>query len=80
MHCPGRGKHKFAFDVWGDTVNTAARMEEYGESGKIQCTDRFKEKLKMVNGELNISFEERGEIEIKGKGMMKTYFLEKINN
>jgi len=71
------GEHKFIYDVWGDTVNSAARMEEYGKPGKIQCTERFKNKLTNDNGQLNIIFEDRGEIEIKGKGMMKTYFLEK---
>ncbi len=72
------GEKKFIYDIWGDAVNTASRMEEYGQQGKIQVTERFKEKLKIDNGELKIEFEERGDIEIKGKGMMKTYFLEKV--
>ena len=69
------GEKKFIYDLWGDTVNTASRMEEYGVPGKIQVTERFKKKVEIRNEELGINFEERGEIEIKGKGMMKTYFL-----
>jgi adenylate cyclase len=75
------GDHKFIYDVWGDTVNTAARMEEYSEPGKIQITERFKEaitnyEIRFTNGGKNFKFEERGEVEIKGKGVMRTWFLE----
>jgi adenylate cyclase len=69
------GEKKFIYDLWGDTVNTASRMEEYGEPGKIQVTERFYQKLGIRNEELGINFDDRGEIEIKGKGMMRTYFL-----
>jgi class 3 adenylate cyclase len=62
--------------LWGDTVNTAARMEEYGEPGEIQVTERFKNKISNIEqGILNIEFKERGEIEIKGKGIMRTWFI-----
>ena len=55
-------------------------MEEYGEPGRIQVTERFKDtitnyELGITNGKNNFQFETRGEIEIKGKGMMETYFL-----
>jgi class 3 adenylate cyclase len=74
------GVHKFIYDVWGDTVNTAARMESNGVAGKIQVSERFKEKISNnEQGISNIEFEERGMIEIKGKGMMKTYFLNPAN-
>ncbi|MBM2813593.1 MAG: adenylate/guanylate cyclase [Ignavibacteria bacterium] len=53
------GEHKFIYDVWGDTVNTAARMEEYGEPGRIQVTERFVEKLRITNYELILKKEER---------------------
>ncbi|TAL70824.1 MAG: tetratricopeptide repeat protein [Bacteroidetes bacterium] len=74
------GEKKFIYDLWGDTVNTAARMEKNGLPGKIHVSNRFFEeisKYKCRNGD-NIhefEFEERGEMEIKGKGKMKTWFL-----
>ncbi|MBN1761347.1 MAG: adenylate/guanylate cyclase domain-containing protein [Chitinispirillaceae bacterium] len=64
------GKKKFSYDLWGDTVNTAARMESHGEAGTIHTTGTVYEQLKE-----NYRFESRGEIEIKGKGMLETYFL-----
>ncbi|ERT06907.1 adenylate and Guanylate cyclase catalytic domain protein [Lyngbya aestuarii BL J] len=64
------GMKKFTYDLWGDTVNTANRMESHGISGKIQVTaityERLKEKYLL---------EERGKITVKGKGEMITYFL-----
>ena len=65
------GKRKFSYDLWGDTVNTAARMESHGLAGEIQVTDAVRRQL---NG--TYRFEKRGEIDIKGKGSMTTYFLE----
>jgi adenylate cyclase len=64
------GKRKFSYDLWGDTVNTAARMESHGMPGHIQVTAAVRDAL-----EDTYRFEERGRIEIKGKGMMTTYFL-----
>ncbi|HEY9700202.1 MAG TPA: adenylate/guanylate cyclase domain-containing protein [Trichocoleus sp.] len=64
------GTTKFAYDLWGDTVNTASRMESQGVPGKIQVTDKTYLLLRS-----NYRFEERGMIEIKGKGEMFTYFL-----
>ena len=65
------GKKRFLFDLWGDTVNTASRMESHGEKGRIQVTERMQRRLSA-----DFAFEERGEIEVKGKGPMRTYFLE----
>ncbi len=72
------GERKFIYDLWGDTVNTASRMEQYGIPGKIQVTERFKNSLvESCESEVGnqFLFEERGEMEIKGKGKMKTWFL-----
>ncbi|MCU0541484.1 MAG: response regulator [Oscillatoriaceae cyanobacterium Prado104] len=62
------GTKKFSYDLWGDTVNTAARMEQYGFSGCIQVTENTYNLLSKKH-----LFAERGTIEIKGKGKMKTY-------
>ena len=64
------GTKKFAYDLWGDTVNTAHRMESHGIPGVIQVTEDTYNCL--VNSYI---FEERGMIEIKGKGLMRTYLL-----
>lgn len=68
------GTKKFAYDLWGDTVNTASRMESHGESGKIHISEEVYTALKS-SSEQGYEVEERGEIEIKGKGNMRTYFI-----
>jgi guanylate cyclase len=64
------GRHRFTYDVWGDTVNTASRMESSGTPGRIQVTEETYRRLSLTH-----RFECRGQIEIKGKGPMTTYFL-----
>jgi class 3 adenylate cyclase len=64
------GRRKFSYDLWGDTVNTASRMETTGVPGCIQVTERTRRLL----GERYV-FQERGVIQVKGKGKMLTYFL-----
>ncbi|MBD1912796.1 MULTISPECIES: adenylate/guanylate cyclase domain-containing protein [unclassified Leptolyngbya] len=64
------GTRKFSYDLWGDTVNVASRMETQGEPGRIQVTESVYEKLKD-----DYRFEKREIIEIKGKGLMQTYWL-----
>jgi class 3 adenylate cyclase len=64
------GFMKFSYDLWGDTVNVASRMESFGLPGKIQVTEDVYQKLKQ-----KYHFEERGKIPIKGRGEMFVYFL-----
>lgn len=64
------GTKKFIYDIWGDTVNVASRMEANGVPGRIQITDETRSHLA---GRFLI--EERGTIEVKGKGMIRTWFL-----
>ncbi|NEO83629.1 MAG: CHASE2 domain-containing protein [Spirulina sp. SIO3F2] len=64
------GSKKMLYDIWGDSVNTASRMESHGVPGQIQVTPATYNKLK----DLYI-FEPRGVIPVKGKGEMATYFL-----
>ncbi len=65
------GEKKFAFDIWGDTVNTASRMESSAEPGKINVSEEL---YLIAKDSFNFSY--RGEIEAKGKGKMKMYLLE----
>jgi adenylate cyclase len=64
------GKRKFIYDLWGDTVNTASRMESLGVAGRIQVTDVTRQRLRE-----QFLLEERGTIDVKGKGEMHTWFL-----
>jgi len=64
------GRNKFIYDLWGDTVNTASRMESHGVIGRIQVTEATYRRLTD-----RYRFEDRGEIEIKGKGRLRTYLL-----
>ena len=65
------GRNKFIYDLWGDTVNIASRMESHGLPNEIQVSEHTWEKLK---GKFQLR--ERGEIDIKGKGLMKAWILE----
>lgn len=64
------GVKKFIYDLWGDTVNTASRMESHGESGTIHITGEVYE---LIKNEFKCKV--RGLIDVKGKGTMTTYFL-----
>ena len=64
------GRKKFIYDLWGDAVNIASRMESSGEPGSIQVTTATYERLKA-----SYTLERRGEIAVKGKGEMVTYWL-----
>ena len=65
------GEQMLAYDLYGDVVNTASRMASHGEPNRIQVTESIRARL---DGEFQ--FESRGSISIKGKGDMKTFFLE----
>jgi len=64
------GNRRFSYDLWGDTVNIASRMETQGELGRTQVTKTVYERLKH-----RYEFELRGTIDVKGKGEMQTYWL-----
>jgi class 3 adenylate cyclase len=64
------GTRKFIYDVWGDTVNTASRLESHGAPGRTHVSEMVFERLQG-----RFAFETRGTIELKGRGPMNTYFL-----
>lgn len=64
------GASRISYDLWGDTVNVASRMESQGEPGRIQVTEAV---YRQLAGDYN--FESRGIVDIKGKGLMQTYWL-----
>lgn len=65
------GVKKFAYDIWGDTVNTAARMEQHGEAGKVNISQQTYELI--AN---DFKFQHRGKIKAKNKGEIDMYFAE----
>lgn len=64
------GSRKFSYDVWGDTVNLASRMESHGVAGRIQVTSTVRDRLRD-----RYHFEERSPVDIKGKGPTTTYLV-----
>ena len=64
------GTKKFIYDLWGDTVNTASRMESQGVPGRVQVTQQLYDCLLD-----KYQFEQRGVIQVKGKGEMAAYLL-----
>ncbi len=64
------GIRKFTYDVWGDTVNTASRLESHGIPGRVQVSETVFNRLKD-----RFAFESRGTIELKGRGPVTTYLL-----
>jgi len=64
------GRSKFAWDLYGDVVNTAARMESHGVPGRVQVTERFAAALPP-----EVGTEPRGVLEVKGKGPLRTFLL-----
>ena len=64
------GTTKFAYDLWGETVNLASRLESSGEPGRIHVSDTFRACL-----DEQMAFDERGEVAIKGVGLTRTHWL-----
>ena len=64
------GKTKFVYDIWGDTVNVASRMESSGQTSRIHVSENT-----MLLTKDAINYSDPVDIEIKGKGIMKTYFI-----
>jgi len=69
------GGHKFAYDVWGDTVNTASRMESSGEAGRVNMSGTTYELIKH-----HCECESRGKIQAKNKGEIEMYFLSRAQD
>ncbi len=67
------GKHKFAYDIWSDTVNTASRMESSGEAGRVNISQSTFDEIKDF-----FACQPRGMVEAKGKGALEMYFVSGI--
>ena len=65
------GTSKFQYDLWGDTVNTASRMESHGEPDRIQIAEGS---YRLIKDDFDTT--RRGPIDIKGKGTLTTWYLE----
>ncbi|MGB5170279.1 MAG: adenylate/guanylate cyclase domain-containing protein, partial [Eudoraea sp.] len=70
------GVKKFQYDIWGDTVNTASRMESSGAVGKVNISQNTYE---LIMNDPEFTFEYRGKIKAKGKGIIEMWFVEKSN-
>jgi len=67
------GKKKFAYDIWGDTVNLASRMESSAEAGKVNVSEDTYQRIKDL-----FVCEPRGKVSVKHKGEVEMFFVEKI--
>ena len=70
------GVKKFQYDIWGDTVNTASRMESSGALGRVNISEATYALVQDKAGSL-FSFTPRGKVQAKGKGEMEMYFVER---
>jgi class 3 adenylate cyclase len=71
------GKEKFMYDVWGDTVNLASRMESNGKPGKIHVTDITRKKILEQDTDNYFQFSRKGTYSVKGGSEIDTFFLER---
>jgi class 3 adenylate cyclase len=67
------GQRKFIYDVWGDAVNVAARMESAGAAGRINLSEAVMSRVKSL-----FDFDDRGTVEVKNKGQLRMYYLTRI--
>ncbi len=70
------GRKKFIYDIWGDAVNTASRMESTGETNRVHCSEDTANLIREQAHPGDFTLSCRGEILVKGKGIMKTYWVE----
>ncbi len=70
------GVKKFQYDIWGDTVNTASRMESSGEVGQVNISEST---YALVKDEPGLVFTPRGKVQAKGKGEMEMYFVSRTH-
>lgn len=68
------GAKRFQYDIWGDTVNTASRMESSGEVGKVNISEAT---YALVKDEPGLTFTPRGKVQAKGKGELEMHFVER---
>jgi len=66
------GVKKFQYDIWGDTVNTASRMESNGKVGRVNISQ---DTYELIKNDSTFSFKNRGKIQAKGKGEMEMLFV-----
>ena len=71
------GVKKFQYDVWGDTVNTASRMESNGAIGKVNISQHTYD---LIKENAQFTFQSRGKIDVKGKGAIDMWFVDKKND
>ena len=69
------GVKKFQYDIWGDTVNTASRMESSGAVGKVNISETT---YNLLKDDPEFVFESRGKVEAKGKGKVEMFFVSKV--
>ncbi len=71
------GLKKFQYDLWGDTINVASRMETNSHTGMVNISEAT---YSLIKNQKELSFDSRGDVDVKGKGKMQMFFVEKIHS